>query len=196
MTYKTHFIGGICAAALTSTIMPVESVVLTTVVSAVSALVPDLDIEDSKLGRKAGFISKGISRAFGHRGFFHTPILYIALYFLMSMALPMNICLGFLIGTMSHLILDSFNYKGIMWLYPLTKRHYHIASIKTRGFGETMFLIAMVGLSVYAFVKVGVATEPMNFDVNTLKNTFSVVVEDVKTLSSNVVEEVKVNLMK
>ena len=59
-----------------------------------------------------------------------------------------------------------------------------------------MFLIAMVGLSVYAFVKVGVATEPMNFDVNTLKNTFSVVVEDVKTLSSNVVEEVKVNLMK
>ena len=196
MTYKTHFVGGICAAALTSTIMPVESLAVVTAVSAVSALVPDLDIEDSKLGRKAGVVSKGISRAFGHRGFFHTPILYIVIYILMNMFLPKFLSLGFLIGTMSHLVLDSFNYKGIMWLYPLTKRHYHIASIKTRGFGETMFLIAMVGLSVYAFVKVGVATEPMNFDVNTLKNTFSVVVEDVKTLSSNVVEEVKVNLMK
>lgn len=196
MTYKTHFIGGICAAALNSTIMPVESVVLTTVVSAVSALVPDLDIEDSKLGRKAGLVSKGISRAFGHRGFFHTPILYIVIYILMNMFLPTFLSMGFLVGTMSHLILDSFNYKGIMWLYPLTKRHYHIASIKTRGFGETMFLIAMVALSVYAFVKVGIATEPMNFDVETVKNALSVIVEDVKTLSFNVVEEVKVNLMK
>ena len=196
MTYKTHFIGGICAAALTSTIMPVDSVVLTTVVSAVSALIPDLDIEDSKLGRKAGVVSKGISRAFGHRGFFHTPILYIVLYVLMNMFLPTFVSLGFLIGTMSHLILDSFNYKGIMWLYPLTKRHYHIASIKTRGLGETMFLIVMVGLSVYAFVKVGVATEPINFDTDTLKNAVGVVVNDIKTLSSSVIEEVKVNLMK
>lgn len=191
MTYKTHFVGGICAAALTSTVMPVESLAIVTAVSAVSALVPDLDIEDSKLGRKAGFISKGISRAFGHRGFFHTPILYIALYFLMSMALPMNICLGFLIGTMSHLILDSFNYKGIMWLFPLTKKHFHIASIKTRGFGETMFLILMVALSVYAFVKVGTVTEPIHFDVDTFKNFAYTTFEEVKTLAVNTFENIK-----
>ena len=43
MTYKTHFVGGICAAALTSTVMPVESLAVVTAVSAVSALVPDLD---------------------------------------------------------------------------------------------------------------------------------------------------------
>lgn len=191
MTYKTHFVGGICAAALTSTVMPVESLAVVTAVSAVSALVPDLDIEDSKLGRRAGFVSKGISRAFGHRGFFHTPILYIVLYFLMSMVLPTYICLGFLIGTMSHLILDSFNYKGIMWLYPLTKRHYHIASIKTRGIGETIFLIAMVVLSVYAFVKVGVATEPMQFDVETFKNMAYNTFENVKTFAVNTVENIK-----
>lgn len=191
MTYKTHFVGGICAAALTSTVMPVESLAVVTAVSAVSALVPDLDIEDSKLGRRAGFVSKGISRAFGHRGFFHTPILYIVLYFLMSMVLPTYICLGFLIGTMSHLILDSFNYKGIMWLYPLTKRHYHIASIKTRGIGETIFLIAMIVLSVYAFVKVGVVTEPMQFDVDTFKNMAYNTFENVKTFAVNTVENIK-----
>ena len=196
MTYKTHFVGGICAAALTSTVMPVESLAVVTAVSAVSALVPDLDIEDSKLGRKAGFISKGISRAFGHRGFFHTPILYIVLYLLMSMALPTSICLGFLVGTMSHLILDSFNYKGIMWLFPLTKKHFHIASIKTRGFGETMFLVAMVVLSVYAFIKVGVATEPIHFDANTLKDFTYNTFEEVKVVASNFIEEVKVNFAK
>ena len=191
MTYKTHFVGGICAAALTSTLMPIESLAVVTAVSAVSALVPDLDIEDSKLGRKAGFISKGISRAFGHRGFFHTPILYIALYFLMSMVLPINICLGFLIGTMSHLILDSFNYKGVMWLYPLTKKHFHIASIKTRGFGETMFLIIMVALSVYAFVKIGVATEPMQFDAEAFKNFAYNTFDEVKTFTVNTFENIK-----
>lgn len=191
MTYKTHFVGGICAAALTSTIMPVESLAVVTAVSAVSALIPDLDIEDSKLGRKAGFISKGISRAFGHRGFFHTPILYIALYFLMSMALPAYICLGFLIGTISHLVLDSFNYKGIMWLFPLTKKHFHIASIKTRGFGETMFLILMVALSVYAFVKVGTVIEPIHFDVDTFKNFAYTTFEEVKTLAVNTFENIK-----
>ncbi len=192
MTYKTHFVGGICAAALTSTIMPVESLAVVTAVSAVSALVPDLDIEDSKLGRKAGLVSKGISRAFGHRGFFHTPILYIALYFLMSMALPTSICLGFLIGTMSHLVLDSFNYKGIMWLYPLTKKHFHIASVKTRGFGETMFLILMVALSVYAFVKVGVATEPIRFDGVEIKTYTETFFEEIKVISGNFIEDVKV----
>lgn len=196
MTYKTHFVGGICAAALTSTVMPVESLAVVTAVSAISALIPDLDIEDSKLGRKAGFVSKGISRAFGHRGFFHTPILYIVLYFLMSMVLPTYICLGFIIGTMSHLILDSFNYKGIMWLYPLTKRHFHIASIRTRGFCETMFLILMVALSVYMFVKVGVASEPMQFDVDTFNNFAYNTFENVKTASTNFVEEIKLNLMK
>lgn len=192
MTYKTHFVGGICAAALTSTIMPVESLAVVTAVSAVFALVPDLDIEDSKLGRKAGLVSKGISRAFGHRGFFHTPILYIALYFLMSMALPTSICLGFLIGTMSHLVLDSFNYKGIMWFYPLTKKHFHIASVKTRGFGETMFLILMVALSVYAFVKVGVATEPIRFDGVEIKTYAETFFEEIKVISGNFIEDVKV----
>ena len=170
MTYKTHFVGGICAAALTSTIMPVESLAVVTAVSAVSALVPDLDIEDSKLGRKAGLVSKGISRAFGHRGFFHTPILYIALYFLMSMVLPMSVCLGFLIGTMSHLILDSFNYKGIMWMYPFSRKHFHIASIKTRTTMETIFMAVMIAITLFVLVNNGLMP---SIDVNEAMSQFN-----------------------
>lgn len=152
MTYKTHFVGGICATALTSVVMPIENMVVVGAVSAFSALLPDIDIEGSKVNNKAGILGKGVSAVSTHRGFIHTPILYIVLYFLMSMVVPQSICLGFLIGTLSHLLLDTFNYKGIMWLYPLTKKHYHIASIKTRTFGETAFMIAMIVISAILFV--------------------------------------------
>ena len=153
MTYKTHFVGGVCATAIASTVMPVENIAVVGVVSAFSALLPDIDIEGSKVNNKAGIVGKGVSSVFNHRGFIHTPILYIVLYALMSMVLPQAICLGFLIGTMSHLVLDTFNNKGIMWLYPLTKKHYHIGSIKTRTTGESVFMIVMIVISAFVFVK-------------------------------------------
>ncbi len=146
MTYKTHFVGGICASIMLSAVMPIENIVVVGAVSAFSALLPDIDIEGSKVNNKAGIVGKGISTISKHRGFIHTPILYIALYILMARFLPQTICMGFLIGTMSHLILDSFNSMGIMWLYPLSKKYYHIASIKTRSTGEIAFMIIMIVL--------------------------------------------------
>ena len=152
MTYKTHFIGGVCAPIMLSAVMPIENIAVVAGVSAFSALLPDIDIEGSKVHNKAGIVGKGVTSIFSHRGFIHTPIIYIVLYYLMSMVLPQVICLGFLIGTLSHLVLDTFNYKGIMWLYPLTKKHYHIASIKTRSFGESVFTVLMVAIAVVLFV--------------------------------------------
>ena len=152
MTYKTHFIGGICATGLASMVMPIENLAVVGAVSAVSAFLPDIDIEGSKVNNKAGIVGKGISSVSKHRGFIHTPILYIALYYVMSMFLPMSVCQGFLIGTISHLILDTFNYKGIMWLYPISRKHFHIASIKTRSFAESVFTVIMVVITAVLFV--------------------------------------------
>lgn len=153
MTYKTHFVGGACAAVITSAVMPIENIAVVGAISAVSALLPDIDIKGSKVNNKAGIVGKGVSAVFSHRGFIHTPILYVVLYFLMSMVLPMSICQGFLVGTLSHLVLDTFNSKGIMWLYPITRKHFHVAKIKTRGVGETVFMFAMIAFAVVAFVK-------------------------------------------
>ena len=152
MTYKTHFIGGICAVVVVSTVTPIENLPLVAGIGAVSALIPDIDIDSSKLGRKLGGISTIIESTFGHRGFIHTPILYALLSLLLSFVLPMSVVYGFLIGTLSHLVLDSFNYKGIMWLYPLTKKRFHIMSIKTRGFGEFIFTVFMVAITCAVFV--------------------------------------------
>ncbi len=179
MTYKTHFVGGICATALTSVVMPIENMVVVGAVSAFSALLPDIDIEGSKVNNKAGIVGKGVSSVFSHRGFIHTPVLYVVLYILMSMVLPKAVCLGFLIGTLSHLVLDTFNYKGIMWLYPLTKKHYHIASIKTRTFGETAFMFAMIAVTAFLFIGdfSFVNVEAMDFE--SLKDTATNYVEGI-----------------
>ena len=167
MTYKTHFIGGVCAPIILSAVMPIENIAVVTGVSAFSALLPDIDIEGSKVHNKAGIVGKGVTSIFSHRGFIHTPILYVVLYALMSMVLPQAICLGFLIGTISHLVLDTFNYKGIMWMYPFSRKHFHIASIKTRTTMETIFMAVMIAITLFVLVNNGLmpsieASEVMN----------------------------------
>ena len=177
MTYKTHFVGGACAPIMLGAVMPIENIAVVSVVSAFSALLPDIDIEGSKVNNKAGIVGKGVSSVFSHRGFIHTPILYVVLYALMSMVLPQVICLGFLIGTISHLVLDTFNYKGIMWLYPLSRKHFHIASIKTRTTMETVFMAIMIAITLFVLVNNGfmpsidasVEMNQLNFEMPTIE---------------------------
>ena len=176
MTYKTHFVGGACAPIMLGAVMPIENIAVVSIVSAFSALLPDIDIEGSKVNNKAGIVGKGVSSVFSHRGFIHTPILYVLLYALMSMVLPQAICLGFLIGTISHLVLDTFNYKGIMWMYPLSRKHFHIASIKTRTTMEIVFMAIMIAITLFFLVNNGLmpsidASEVMkqfNFEMPTI----------------------------
>lgn len=170
MTYKTHFIGGVCAPIILSAVMPIENIAVVTGVSAFSALLPDIDIEGSKVHNKAGIVGKGVTSIFSHRGFIHTPILYVVLYALMSMVLPQAICLGFLIGTISHLVLDTFNYKGIMWMYPFSRKHFHIASIKTRTTMETIFMAIMIAITLFVLVNNGLMP---SIDVNEAMSQFN-----------------------
>ena len=170
MTYKTHFIGGACAPIILSAVMPIENIAVVTGVSAFSALLPDIDIEGSKVHNKAGIVGKGVTSIFSHRGFIHTPILYVVLYALMSMVLPQAICLGFLIGTISHLVLDTFNYKGIMWMYPFSRKHFHIASIKTRTTMETIFMAVMIAITLFVLVNNGLMP---SIDVNEAMSQFN-----------------------
>ena len=170
MTYKTHFIGGACAPIILSAVMPIENIAVVAGVSAFSALLPDIDIEGSKVHNKAGIVGKGVTSIFSHRGFIHTPILYIVLYALMSMVLPQAICLGFLIGTISHLVLDTFNYKGIMWMYPFSRKHFHIASIKTRTTMETIFMAVMIAITLFVLVNNGLMP---SIDVNEAMSQFN-----------------------
>ena len=59
---------------------------------------------------------------------------------------------GFCVGWLSHLVADSFNYKGVPWLYPLNGKHFRIGGIKTGSEGEKTFRIFCIVLFVTVYV--------------------------------------------
>jgi membrane-bound metal-dependent hydrolase YbcI (DUF457 family) len=65
-----------------------------------------------------------------------------------------SVWLGFSIGWLSHLIADTFNKKGVPWLYPLSRRHFHIAKVVTGSAAETLFRFGSVAcfMALYAAI--------------------------------------------
>ncbi len=119
------------------------------VTAAVGSYLPDIDIHQSAMGQRHKFISKRLK----HRGFTHTlviPSFFLVfmqaiVYFMIivSIATLLNSLLfGLLLGWVLHIFADLFNRKGVPLLYPFTKKHFHIMSIKTGHIGEYLWLAA------------------------------------------------------
>lgn len=154
MTGATHILGGIAAGVIGSSMMGLEGVSAVSFIctAIVGSLFPDIDLCTSKVGAKAKPVSFFISRTFGHRTLFHSPLLYAVIYLLLSHYFPGSYSwiFAFTLGAASHLLLDMCNFKGIPLLYPYSK-HYHIASIKTGGRGETIFSVTL-SMAVFAMI--------------------------------------------
>jgi membrane-bound metal-dependent hydrolase YbcI (DUF457 family) len=89
-----------------------------------------------------GFLALGLS----------LPILYV-LYLAkpgIGPSLFLSVWVGFWLGWVSHLVADSFNKKGVPWLYPLSDEHYHIATIVTGSRFEVLF--RYVNIAVFSIV--------------------------------------------
>ena len=133
MLAKTHITGGAVAAtlyalaAVSMDSLPEASLgILGTTIAAggFGGLIPDIDL------------------IFSHRGLFHTPILYIIIWGLLTFQIA-NPYYGFLlnaifIGIASHLILDALNPTGIPLFFPLENKRRHFANIKTGSWAETL----------------------------------------------------------
>ena len=98
-----------------------------------SSTLPDIDHPLSVPGRRHMGFSEFLSSHFGHRGITHYPITWLLMGFIMwflwrfiSISEWLDIVLlwsmiGFLVGYLSHILLDTFNSTGIAWLAPLCK---------------------------------------------------------------------------
>lgn len=110
------------------------------------SLMPDIDRETSIIGTVLWPISKLINKLFGHRKLTHDILLWLIVAIIMSYFKP--ITLGFWLGYIGHLFLDSFTKKGIIWGYffhkNLKRDQYY------RGFREGYFYLAPQFLRFYA----------------------------------------------
>lgn len=154
MTGKTHAICGTITAVTiavctkgsiqmgTYTVLPAISVLA----APTGSYMPDIDLHRSKMGSKHKIISKLLT----HRGFTHTlvvPMLLVLLqYWLMSLPIPVlpDLVFGYNVGWLIHIIADMFNKKGVPVLWPLTKTHFHVASVLTSSKQEYFFIFFWV----------------------------------------------------
>lgn len=166
MTYATHALGGVAAGTMVLSMTGTDDKITTAAIlsgAIIGSLLPDIDHTRSKISRSSAVTqvaSFAVSAATKHRGFFHTPLFVLILAVALNTCIPLlplnavhetaqTISYGLIPGMLSHLLLDTCNPGGIMWLFPFSKKHYHVLSIKTSGLGEFVFsavLIAFLAL--------------------------------------------------
>lgn len=150
MMGKTHAASGAAIGAALGMAMnlPFEQLILCSIMGCIGGLLPDIDQENSMIAKKTGAVGSAISRIFTHRGILHTPIFYfldnfmflVCVHTCFPKALEIaRICvIGLLGGEISHLALDSLNHAGIMWLFPLRRKHFHVLNAKTDGIVDSV----------------------------------------------------------
>ena len=155
MTGRTHLAAGIFTGeilAISTNQTEIAPIVFSVCMAAVGSLLPDIDHPSSMLtksSRSTKMLSDSITAVTKHRGFTHT-IVFVALavalanYILLdkvsfSKLLVEALCAGML----SHLLLDTLNEKGIMWLWPFYRQPMHIACIRTGSKAEEVFRVFM-----------------------------------------------------
>ena len=160
MTAKTHILGGVLAGELlcAAASAPVDNAAVLLAAAAAGALLPDIDHHNSKVSRssKAGRVASSVACALTtHRGVIHTPVFILlcgavlgALSFFADGLPGGALIAGLLVGMLSHLVLDSLNPSGIMWLWPVSRKRIRFAKIRTSSPFEWLVTAALLALVV------------------------------------------------
>ena len=145
--FKTHLAFGFLTSLVALTIFNIENKILFILILVFGAILADIDYMTSKVGSKVRLLSFFIELIFGHRGLMHTIYVPVAFFILLSLFGYPVIGFAFLIGFMSHLIIDCLNIKGISFLRPFNKLHIR-GFIKTGGILEYILLAGILVLIV------------------------------------------------
>lgn len=170
MNFKTHVMGGVLAGATSlasiSNVIEVgdnsASVVASVYMASavIGSIFPDIDHKGSYISKRVKAVSFFISRLLKHRGITHAPIvsifmmgvlLVVGRFFFFSDLLNVGI-IGFLIGALSHILLDSMTKGGVPLLYPFNKKKFSLMGFPTGGVAETLIFVGLVLGSVYVVV--------------------------------------------
>lgn len=169
MNRKTHVafaeIGFLIAAILTGDHITFMEMSISPGIGAIPAMIaavlPDVDMKNSTLGKKFPLISKFCT----HRGFTHTAVVNCGLLFLLlatrgqgeSILIrgAQSLMFGVVFAYASHLLSDLHNYKGIPLFWPLSKVHVYIMRVTTGKIDEQIFLVATILLAILHLITLG-----------------------------------------
>jgi inner membrane protein len=176
MTARTHDVAAITALALVAVIQPTQTLALSTIVAALLAnqiggIVPDIDQPTAPFWRNLP-VGKLFGKVFdtligGHRFISHSIvglilfglIAHVLLQFLHPILGHIDIQIvwwAFMIGVVSHLVMDTLTKEGVPWLLPLPIK-FGIPPIKrlrvTTGKWEETFVVLplLIAIDVWLF---------------------------------------------
>ena len=128
--------------------------------ASLGSLMPDIDHPHSKMGRRRKRLSKIVSKTCGHRGWTHTLLALILILgglFYIVYRLPVYQeligcwSLGFGLGYLSHLILDTFTAQGTPLFKPFSSKNISLTKIKSNS-------IPLNNVTQFIFIVLSVAT--------------------------------------
>jgi|TARA_Y100000310_G_scaffold324156_1_gene385662 inner membrane protein len=146
--FKTHLAFGVLIGLIVLNIFTFENKILFSIFLIIGAILPDIDIMTSKVGSKFRPLSWFLGMLFGHRGLIHTIYVPILVFILLTLFGYSLLGYGFLIGYLSHLIIDALNIKGVSFFKPLIKLHIR-GFIKSGGILEYLLLSIIVILIIF-----------------------------------------------
>jgi inner membrane protein len=175
MTGRTHDLAAFTALSYVVATQPLHDMSLATVLVAFSAnmiggLAPDIDQPTAALWRRTrggSILAKIISPLLGGHRFISHSIIGLALFgFVLHHVLGLlsNVLLvdmtvvwwSFMIGFVSHLVMDSFSRDGVPWLFPIPIKFgfppFSFLRMKTGGLVEKSFVfpgLLMINIYIY-----------------------------------------------
>ena len=154
MNGRTHMAGGValaCGLNITGAFAdsPVKLAALIGS-SLIGAVILDIDKKNTTISNRHPVVSFFTRLFTTHRGFTHSLLSMVitgSLVYIISSAIVPNlknpVCSGYLLGYLSHLILDMLNPKGVPLFFPC-KVKISLAGIKTGGITEAVIRLALV----------------------------------------------------
>jgi inner membrane protein len=144
MLFHTHLMFGVAAFLLMSPVFSGGNEILFLVLVLLGSILPDIDDVHSKIKKASGVIGSIISFMFKHRGIFHSLVMVIILFVLVSFW-SSYYAIGLSIGYLSHLLSDSLTPMGIRIFYPFSSWKLR-GPIKVGSAGEWIVLFGLVVL--------------------------------------------------
>ncbi len=145
MMYKTHLFFALLVSLMLYQFINLNPAMIIFVL--VASFIPDLDHTNSKIGRKFKTTSFFLNKIFSHRGFFHSILLPLIMYFIFAFILERkDMALAIFAGISSHLLLDMLTVDGISLLAPFSSKRIN-GFIKTNGLTEKVFFMILLLLS-------------------------------------------------
>lgn len=156
MTGKTHAIVGANAAWIAVLFGSPDSGIFLALVGAIAGLLPDIDAGTAKIHFLGGSVLGAFRGIFKHRGFFHSilatlGVFFVSFFFLTQYhpLLPFVATLGYF----SHLVIDSLNFTGVPYLFPLPVKFRFLPRFfrsPVRGFtDQILFIAGVLGLLLF-----------------------------------------------